>query len=103
MPPLPISTMCEEEEQYLSKTPETLCPEKDRQMAFYSPLNGEGARDTTVSKNNAVWMKREGNQVNDENEITECTTHLSDQFCPARKSIMKLPWCVQSLWAIYNY
>ena len=49
MPPLPISTMCEEEEQYLSKTPETLCPEKDRQMAFYSPLNGEGARDTTVA------------------------------------------------------
>ena len=56
-------------------------------MAFYSPLNGVGARDATASKTNAVWMKREGNQVNDENEITECTTHLSDQFCPEKPNV----------------
>ena len=64
-------------------------PEKDRQMAFYSPLNGVGARDATASKTNAVWMKREGNQVNDENEITECTTPFSDQFCPEKPNVIR--------------
>ena len=88
--------MCEEEEQSslygVRKnicTPETLCPENDRQMVFYSPLNGVGARDATASKTNAVWMKREGNQVNDENEITECTTPFSDQFCPEKPNVIR--------------